>query len=763
MNQETDRPAEGVQLPPAPFRLLGEEALAGAQVTAELLDGSQVHGALYRLDRSGRVGIERAADGKRLELTFGALRYLLFPPLPRRAAPSALPAPSARGFEVIYRDGRRLVGKTAGLIVDEKGLHLFRAERNEEIARLFVPAPAVQEYRVGERIGAALLTGQRLRENQLQAALETQQALRARKIGEYLKGGAAVSGEEIKAALERQAIYTSRKIGDLLVAEGLIGPQQLEAALSRQRHDRNKRLGDILVEMGAVTAEALHLTVARNLGIPFVKLQDLTVEPAVLGLVTVELARKNMLIPLLLQSGHLVVAMEDPLNIEALNLLRFTTGRAVDVVVATGSDIQWAIDRYYGPKGSAEALEELQLAEVEEETPERTVEDVERLGQEKPIVKLVSGVILDAVRQHASDIHIRATEDEVHLYFRIHGTLTKIATLNKRLLPAIVSRIKILSRMDIAERRLPQDGRARVLHAGAVVDLRISVIPTVYGESVVIRILDTRVGLKAIGELGFNEADQAVFTDLLHRSNGLFLVTGPTGSGKSTTLYAALAEVRRQNVNIITVEDPVEYHIDGIEQIQAYTAPDYSFARALRHILRHDPDVIMIGEIRDQETGRIAIESALTGHLVLSTLHTNDAASAVTRLMEMGVEPYLLSATLLGVLAQRLARRNCQHCMAVEAVEPAVRQTLGVAEDEVFYRGAGCEYCSRTGYGGRIAVYELLRVSEALRGLIVPEAAAAEIHRQAAAEGMTPLTEHALALARRRVIPLSEVYRVRLE
>jgi type IV pilus assembly protein PilB len=280
---------------------------------------------------------------------------------------------------------------------------------------------------------------------------------------------------------------------------------------------------------------------------------------------------------------------------------------------------------------------------------------------------------------------------------------------------------------------------------------------------VVIRILDTRAGLKSLDEIGFTDHDKDVLRDLLHKSYGLILVTGPTGSGKSTTLYAALNEVKLQNVNIITVEDPVEYHMDGIEQIHAYTAPGFTFARALRHILRHDPDVIMIGEIRDEETGKIAIESALTGHLVLSTLHTNDAATAVTRLLEMGVESYLLGATLIGALAQRLVRKNCPHCMVEEEIEPMVRRVLKVTTDEVFFKGGGCEQCNGTGFGGRIAVYELLPVSEEMRDIIKDGVTADEIHRQAVSDGMAPLTEQAMTLARQRVIPLSEVYRVRLQ
>ena len=616
----------------------------------------------------------------------------------------------------------------------------------------------LRDYRLGE----TLIRDRLVTEADVRKGLDIQKEPRDRKIGEHLKLTPALTIEDLKAALDRQKSYSTRRIGELLVSEGLVTRQQCAEALEQQKQDRSRRVGDILVEMGAVTAEALDLALARKLGIPFVRLQGFNFDPAVLDLVTVELARKNRVMPLLLHDGRLVVALENPTGIDVINLLRFTTRRAVEVVATTAADIQWAIDHYYSPKSSAEVIEELNVAYVPGELGPQAQEDAERFGTDKPVAKLVNSIIIDAVRRHASDIHIRAGESEVNLFFRIQGTLSRIGTLSKELLPAMVSRIKILSRLDIAERRLPQDGRMHVQHAGTDVDLRISIIPTVYGESVVIRILDRRVGLKSLDEIGFNDADRASFTEMLHRSHGLILVTGPTGSGKSTTLYAALTEIRRQNVNIITVEDPVEYYIDGIEQIQANTTPGYDFALALRHILRHDPDVIMIGEIRDGETGKIAIESALTGHLVLSTLHTNNAAGTVTRLVEMDLQPYLLSSTLVGVLAQRLARRNCMHCVSEEKLEPRVRKSLGVAPDEVFYRSTGCENCNQTGFDGRIAVYELLRASDALRGLIVPGAAVADLHRQALADGMVPLTEQALQLARQRVISLSEVYRVRL-
>lgn len=318
--------------------------------------------------------------------------------------------------------------------------------------------------------------------------------------------------------------------------------------------------------------------------------------------------------------------------------------------------------------------------------------------------------------------------------------------------------------MDISERRLPQDGQARINDRGNIIDLRISVIPTVNGESAVIRLLNTEVGIKSIDQLGFNSRDSELFTNLLHKSNGLILVTGPTGSGKSTTLYAALQTVIERNLNIITVENPVELHIDGIEQIQVNTVPGYTFAKSLRHILRYDPDVIMIGEIRDEETAKIAIESALTGHLVLSTLHTNDAAGAVTRLLEMGADPFLINATVLGIFAQRLVRKNCPHCLRKDDnIDPLIRKTLDIPEGFEFYKGIGCSECNNKGYKGRLAVYELLRITANMHDLILPGVSSQVIYEQAIKDGMIPLTENAMEQARKKLTSLEEVYRVRLD
>lgn len=424
------------------------------------------------------------------------------------------------------------------------------------------------------------------------------------------------------------------------------------------------------------TDERSQRTLAERLSLPFIRLHDYPFDETVLTLIPAEFDRKHDVIPLRVNKTHLLVALASPMDMDLFQTLNFITGYSIDVTVATRTDIQWAVRKFYGARDDELALESLNGNSQPFREAADLHDEMMRLSSEKPIVRLVANIIVDAIERRASDIHIKPRDKNVELIYRMDGVLTNIRFFSKTLLPAVVSRIKILGGMNIAERRLPQDGRCCVKHKSNPVDLRISIMPTVEGESVVIRLLNAQVGLKAVSELGFSDHDQEIFLDLLNKSNGIFLVTGPTGSGKSTTLYAALAEVQRQNVNILTVEDPVEYHMDGIQQIQINHTTGYTFARALRNILRHDPDVILVGEIRDEETGKIAVESALTGHLVLSTLHTNDAAGAVTRLLEMGIEPYLLTGCLLGVLAQRLVKRNCEHCLEEEPVDPLIGMRL---------------------------------------------------------------------------------------
>ena len=547
-------------------------------------------------------------------------------------------------------------------------------------------------------------------------------------------------------------------LGNLLLECGVITPSQLEKALSHQHeHPELGRLGQVLLELKMISAERLGLTLAQQLGIAQVSLENFDIQPECLKLVPESLARRYLVVPLMLDGERLIVASPDPTHCELLHLLGFVTGKPVEAVLANANEVEQAISRLYA---SATAHE---LPENETSEQSLSLHRIKQLAEDPPTVRFVDSLLEEAISRRASDIHLRPGEHDVVILLRIDGVLLEIRRVKHSNLSAIVSRIKIIGGMNIAERRLPQDGRHMVRQGERTIDLRLSIMPTVHGESVVIRILDTRQSLKTLDQIGFNGRDVERFRDLISHNQGIVLVTGPTGSGKSTTLYAALNGIKSSGVNIITVEDPVEYQIDGIRQIQVKPQIGYTFARALRHILRHDPDVIMVGEIRDQETAMMATESALTGHLVLSTLHTNSAATTITRLLEIGIAPYLLNASLLGVLAQRLVRRNCPHCLVEEEVSAHVRSTLGLSRDEPFYVGSGCEHCRNLGFAGRVAAYELLEVTPALRALIEPSVSAQSIEQQAIHDGMRPLTQSALQLARDKLIPLNEVYRVRLE
>ncbi|MFG0807382.1 GspE/PulE family protein [Pseudomonas fluvialis] len=548
------------------------------------------------------------------------------------------------------------------------------------------------------------------------------------------------------------------RLGELLVNAGQLDAQQLQLALEEQQQRPNSgKLGQILLQRNLVERTQLAQALIQQLDIARVNLDAFDVDTAALELVPEDLARVHRVMPLLVEHERLVVATPTPSNHELLHLLGFVTGKQVEAILAKGDEVERAICQYYG------AVSAFDLPEFETQEPELSLHRIKQLAEDKPTVRFVDSLLDDAIARRASDIHIRPGAKESVVLLRIDGVLDEIRRIKTSNLPAIVSRIKIVGGMNIAERRLPQDGRHLVRLGERTVDLRLSIMPTVHGESVVIRILDTQQSMKTLEQIGFNDQDAQRFRELISHNQGILLVTGPTGSGKSTTLYAALNDIRQSGVNVITVEDPVEYQIDGIRQIQVKPQIGYTFARALRHILRHDPDVIMVGEIRDHETALMATESALTGHLVLSTLHTNSAATTVTRLLEIGIAPYLLNASLLGVLAQRLVRRNCPHCLVEEEVSDAVRASLGLHEHERFYVGKGCSQCHGKGLQGRMAAYELLQVTPALRALIQADSSAQAIEQQAVSDGMRPLTQSALALARQRLIPLAEVYRVRLE
>ena len=506
-----------------------------------------------------------------------------------------------------------------------------------------------------------------------------------------------------------------------------------------------------------------HYEQAVSLGVPLARLGDLPPDAAATSLIRPEVARRLRAVPLLVRGGNVAVAMEDPGNAEALTTLDFLSRQRVQAVLATPRDIREAIARHYDQVEDRDIARQLGV-DPAGTIVETTEQEAQRLSREKPVVRIVHGLIAEAVARRASDIHLRPGEHGTDVLYRIDDEMVPVRRIMSSLHPAVTSRIKVLGSMNLAEHRKPQDGRTSfVLDDGRTIDLRISVLPAVFGESVVIRLLDTMESLWDIDQLGLSAQDRRRIDDVMSRSHGMFLTTGPTGCGKSTTLYAMLLELRKQRINILTIEDPVEFYIDEIQQMQVNRAAQFTFASAMRNFLRHDPDVIMVGEIRDRETAAIAVESALTGHLLLSTLHTNTAATTVTRLLDLGVEAYLLRASLLAVMSQRLVRLTCTHCKEVEDVDPHIRESLGVGPDEVFHKGRGCSHCDGLGVFKRRAVYEFMVVSPRIQSLIVPGAEADEIHAAAIEEGMVPLTQAAVNLAREGLISLAEAWRVRAD
>lgn len=545
-----------------------------------------------------------------------------------------------------------------------------------------------------------------------------------------------------------------KKLGDLLVEAKIISEATLQTAL--QQKDRDEKLGDYLVHHGYITEQQLIEVLEYQLRIPHVNLNQLAIEDHVLKLVPKELAKRAQLIPLQRKEDQLYIAMADPMDYFAIEELRLATGCQIETSIASKSDIVRAITKYYDLQESmSEAMEGL-LPEQKEE------EQNELMNEDSPIVKLVSQIIASAVAQRASDIHIDPQETEVRVRFRIDGSLKDERILPKTMQNMITARIKVMGRLNITERRIPQDGRIKVMQDFKPIDLRLSTLPTVYGEKIVMRVLDLSNSIGAIETLDFSQQNLENFQRLLQQPNGIVLITGPTGSGKSSTLYAGLNHLNSEGVNIITVEDPVEYQLEGINQIQVREEVGLTFAAGLRSILRQDPDVIMIGEIRDEETAQIAIRSSLTGHLVFSTLHTNSAVESISRLVDMGIQPYLIAPSVIGILAQRLVRRVCRDCgtyLAPDAFESRIFSQFGL-EAEKLYKGVGCPACNETGYKGRMAVHELLMIDERLKGQIMDGRPMQEMIDGAKEQGFQTLMEDGLQKVLQGKTTVEEVIKI---
>lgn len=573
------------------------------------------------------------------------------------------------------------------------------------------------------------------------------------------------------------------KIGELLLKERVITPDQLKKAIEEQKI-HGGRLGSTMVNLGFIKEYELVNFLSKQYGVPAVNLREFEIDPKVAKLVPYDVCDKYTLIPINRAGSTIILAIADPSNIFAIDDVKFLTGYNVEVVVSSEAAIREAIEREFKKsttkeqesgeeKGSFEEvsledtiqlIEDVEDIEVVQEEEDVNVSDLQRATEDAPVVKLVNAILNEAIKRRASDIHVEPYEKEFRVRFRVDGVLQEIMKPPLKLKNAIVSRLKILSNLDIAERRLPQDGRIKLkLGKGREMDFRVNTLPTLFGEKVCLRLLDKSNLQLDMTKLGFSEDQLKLFKEAIYRPYGMVLVTGPTGSGKTTTLYSALSELNRITENISTAEDPVEYNLAGINQVQMNEAIGLNFANVLRAFLRQDPDIIMVGEIRDFETAEIAIKAALTGHLVLSTLHTNDAPSTIARLLNMGVEPFLVASATNLVLAQRLARKICQECKEPINVPIKALVDIGIppeeAKDVICYKGKGCNTCGGTGFKGRIALYEVMMLYDEIKELILAGAPASELKRAAMRLGMLTLRQSGVEKLKAGITTIEEVVR----
>ena len=555
------------------------------------------------------------------------------------------------------------------------------------------------------------------------------------------------------------------KIGEMLLKGNLITQDQLRSALEVQKKTR-ERIGSVLVKTGTIKESELLSFLGRQFNIPVVDLSKYEINPEVVRLLPEEMVQKNMALPINRVGAKLIVAVADPSNMVILDAIGFKTGYAVELVMASEKDISTAINKFFDQSLEfqdiiSELDDELEI--VREEEVDTT--ELERGLDDAPVVKLVNFILTDAIKKRASDIHVEPYEKEFRVRYRIDGVLYEVMRPPLKMRNAISSRLKILASLDIAERRLPQDGRIKLkIGKGREMDFRVSTLPTIYGEKTVLRLLDKSTLQLDMTKLGFETDQLKDFTEAIHRPFGMVLVTGPTGSGKTTTLYSALSDLNKTSDNISTCEDPVEFNFAGINQVQIKEEIGLTFAASLRSFLRQDPDIIMVGEIRDYETAEIGVKAALTGHLVLSTLHTNDAPSTVTRMLNMGIEPFLVSSSLNLILAQRLARRVCENCKKELQIPLKALSDAGMKPDRLkgarLRRGKGCDECNRTGFRGRVALYEVMPVREEIKDLVLRGGSALDIKREAMRLGMKTLRQAGLTKVEEGVTTLEEILRV---
>src|SRR5688572_281752 len=740
-----------LQWPQPPYYETFDDAEAPVEepAIALLRDGRKISGILTRFDPAEGIFEMRPDGGELMEIAPADildLRLTRSVHLRRRRSvvdegqdPEA--PPERQLFRLTLANDQIVEGETLGFDTHTLGLFLYIDGNGEGVTRLFVPADAIKRKQIGRRLGDLLVSEQAVTPRQISEAIEQQSARRRRKLGDYLTRGQIISRSDLAAAIERQRQMPVMRLGEALVAMNLISDDQLEEALVRQKEHRGKPLGEILVELNLITREDLKRTLTQQLGIPFVDLTRYEVEPGVLKLVPAAVATEYNVLPLCIDGRALVLAVENPLDPIPLDRIRFLSGMPIAPVMAAANELRDAIRQHYGMNVPTVNIEDL-AAELDN-TVSGHQDDEEAVREtDSALVRLVNKIVLDAAEAKASDIHIESYpgRQPVRVRFRQDGNLREYLTLPSTYRAALLSRVKIMANLDISEKRRAQDGKILFQNFGpAKLELRLATIPTTDGlEDAVLRVLPGG-GATPMDQLGLRPAVFSALQKLAGRPYGILLVCGPTGSGKTTTLHSVLGHINTPDLKIWTAEDPVEIQQAGLRQVQVHPKIGWTFAAAMRSFLRADPDVIMIGEMRDEETARIAIEASLTGHLVLSTLHTNSAPESITRLLDIGLDPFSFGDALLGVLAQRLARRVCQHC--TEQVKPDGATLRKLAEeycsgldenpDQVVARwrddakgdprlakAVGCDRCDRSGYKGRVALHELLVASPELRRLV---------------------------------------------
>ncbi len=773
--------------PPLSTSCAGNQVVAGESVAITMLDGEKVRGTLLSFDMGqGVAGIQRKGDAEASFVSLGKTKILQLPKVRElvRGTPATDPGHAieipdqTQTFEITFQDGDTLAGRTLSYRDTRLGLYLFPVQQDERYICAFVSHQAIKDWHVGPLIGEMLVADKLVSENKLDSALHAQDESREQPLGEYLRTKAVVTTMDLERALERQKTAPNLRLGEILTSEELITDDQLEQALREQKDKRKKPLGEILVENGLVTKADIQRSLAKKLGIPFVDLGKFSIDPGVVSHIPEPLARKHLVVPLYAYDGKLVVTMENPMDWGVLDDLRFHTNLTIEPVMAPLMEIRRALNQVY----SAAQSEALSLAEVDHAASQMTEEveprEVETDIGDNLVVKLVNKIIIDAYNQHASDIHIEPYPGSAKTVVRIRrdGTMFDYYEIPPKLRNAVVSRLKIMANLDTSERRKPQDGKIDFSrYSPFKMELRIATLPTAGGqEDVVLRILTSGTPL-TLDELDLSKEKRRKLQQVIEKPYGLFFVCGPTGSGKTTTLHSILAHLNTPDRKIWTAEDPVEIVQKGLRQVQVNPKIGFGFAQAMRAFLRADPDIVMVGEMRDKETAAIGIEASLTGHLVLSTLHTNSAPDSIQRLLNMGMDPFNFSDALLGVLAQRLAKRLCQTCCesyqaSDEELEELAaeyqyenswleltdaeraqrhedilaqwRETYGDGQGRILlHRATGCDSCHDTGYRNRIALHEILLATEAVKREILESAAANKILAIAAQEGMTTLKQ----------------------